>query len=232
MDKVLDRLGLYDFWGIFIPGFISYISLIILISFWGINLEINNVYFLLIGSYLLGTILHEAGHVGSKKILYRKNPEPLYTYLADDDDVFMMYEKNLYKNILRKIMCVDGDIKNEYARYFFNYCYEFLSAQQKSSKADMFESLYGMSRSLWCFYALMLVIGIPFCYMLLKHNHINISLYRVAVAIIASAILAIVSFRRAKRFNECRVKVVLRTFISFQVKKVDDMALGTYTSSE
>lgn len=232
MDKILDRLGIYDLFAVFIPGFIGCISLLISIKFCHVDFKFSdNSIFLLIGSYLLGICLHEIGHIISKYIVYRNNSEPLYTYLELDSRIFSMYEKNLYTKILKSIMGIKGDIKREYARYFFRYCYEFIYVHQKASKADMFSSLYSMSRSLYCFY-FGLMAAVPVFYVVLKKHNINMVVPHLIVIAVISGILGIISFCRAYRFNECRVKVILRTFISIQVKKNNNLRISRYALRE
>lgn len=38
MDKILDRLGIYDLWGVLIPGIIGCVSIKIWLSYLGISL--------------------------------------------------------------------------------------------------------------------------------------------------------------------------------------------------
>lgn len=227
MDKILDRLGIYDLWGIFIPGFIGWLSTKFLFSYLGINFgnelgDMNNLPIVLVGSYLLGSILHEWGHIVSKKIIYRKEKEPFYNYLSLDNDLLRPYEKNICEKLLRKVLGITGDLEYDQTRYFFDYCYELLSVWGKSAKADTFESLYGMSRSLCCFY-LILSGGIICLYPVLKSKDMIILGERFVFSVIASLVLAKVFQSRARRFNKSRLKVVLRTFIGLQVKKIDDL---------
>lgn len=232
MDKILDKLGIYDLWGVLIPGIISWVSIKFLIVYLQINIDINlndmqNLLVMLVGSYLIGIILNDMGHIASKKVFYKKNKEPLYTYLSSTNDMLRKYEKNIYKKLLKDIMGVTGNIEDEQARYFFNYCYECLSTWQKSTKADTFESLYGMSRSLCCFYTLM-GISIISLYSFMKIVNIDILTGRFITVIIVCFLLTIVFFHRTLRLNECRVKVVLRTYVSVQVKKIEDLQIKNY----
>ncbi len=227
MDKILDRLGIYDLWGVFIPGIIGWFSIKILFVYlnicFGTGLgNVGDLSFILVCSYLLGTILHDFGRVVAGRLLYKRKKEPSYVYLSCANDLFNEYEKQVYEKIMRKTIKITGNVKEEYMRYFYDYCYEFLSAWQKSAKADKFESLYGMSRSLFCFYILMGTMVIVIYPILIAYNF-NIDVKRFIISVMVCFFLSSVFYRRALMFNESRVKVVLRTYISMQSKKIKDL---------
>jgi len=125
---------------------------------------------------------------------------------------------------MREAMGITGDIEDEQSRYFFNYCYELLSAWKSAVKADTFESLYGMSRSLFCLYSIM-GGGIVLLYPIMRIYATLVQTERFIGAVAVCFLLAVVFLRRVLRFNRSRVKVVLRTYISLQVKRIDDLRI-------
>ena len=113
-------------------------------------------------------------------------------------------------------MGISGAIEDEHSRYFYRYCLELLNVWQKSTKAEIFKSLYGMCRSLFCFYMLMGVTTIVFYFGL----RINVSCF-----------LGIIFRMRALRFNEIHVKIVLRPYISVQVKKMKNVRVSNFSQN-
>lgn len=109
MNEILDRLGIYDLWAILIPGIIGWVSSEVLFSYLEINIIVNlndigNLLIILVGSYLLGTVLNDMGHIASKKIFYRKKKEPLYCYLSSSNAMLRPYEKKVCEKLLRRVM--------------------------------------------------------------------------------------------------------------------------------
>lgn len=232
MDKILDRLGIYDLWGVLIPGIIGCVSIKVLLSYLGISLgtglgNLSNWLIMLVCSYLLGTILQELGHGVLKRFLYKKK-DPSFIYLSPANNILKQYEKGVCENLLRDVMGISGSIEDEHSRYFYRYCYELLNVWQKSVKAEIFKSLYGMCRSLFCFYMLIGVTTIIF-YLGLRIYNADIEVLRFVISFIVSCFMGIIFRMRALRFNEIHVKVVLRTYISVQVKKMKDIQVSNFS---
>lgn len=66
-------------------------------------------------------------------------------------------------------------------------------------------------------------VNIIFLYFILRPTNTDILVEQFAISVIVCIFLGIVFYRRTLRFNESRVKVVLRTYISVQVKKNKDL---------
>lgn len=234
MDKILDRLGIYDLWGVLIPGIIGCVSIKIWLSYLGISLgtglgNLNNWLIMLVCSYLLGTILQELGHGVLKRFLY-KEKDPSYIYLLPTNNILKQYEKGVCEKLLRDVMGISGAIEDEHSRYFYKYCLELLNVWQKSTKAEIFKSLYGMCRSLFCFCMLMGVTTIVF-YFGLRINAADIEVLRFVFSFVVSCFLGIIFRMRALRFNEIHVKIVLRTYISVQVKKMKNVRVSNFSQN-
>ena len=127
-------------------------------------------------------------------------------------------------------MGISGTIEDEHSRYFYRYCLELLNVWQKSTKAEIFKSLYGMCRSLFCFYMLIGVTTIVF-YLGLRVNNADIGALRFMFSFIVSCFLGIIFRMRALRFNEIHVKIVLRTYISVQVKKMENVQVSNFSQN-
>ena len=208
MEKIFDKLGVYDFWGTFFPGLVG--LLVIDLCFFDLNSYIDNFkvgYELVVFvtfSYLLGIVLHEIGHFIQENILYSEG-EPCDIFLLNGN-VFSKDETEihlkLYKTWARKneVDVIPDSFK---CRMFFNYCDYFISDNVKASKM---QSIYGMSRSLMVLSGLVVLFGV----------------IRFKWIICVNSIVSLLIFTyRTKRFNEIRLKVVMRTYFVEQKDKYD-----------
>lgn len=225
MDNLLDKLGVYDFWGTFVPGFIGtsvfYFIRTYLVSkeIYNNNFKINIIIYIVF-SYLLGIILHEVGHFVQNKIVYGKlisafwkqskiTGEPFDIFLDDNCNTLTLSEKSLCLSYFQQWQNENKIIipkTTESYRLFFNYCDYYISQKGLGSKPGKMQSLYGMSRSLFVFFGLLSTLIFPY------------SLYcqstkRIDYLIISSVLITIVFYFRMKRFNEVRLKSVMRTYI-------------------
>lgn len=225
MDKLFDKLGLYDFWGTFIPGFIGVIVLTNVLEYLNINsvLHLNFDYtlvFYIVYSYLLGVLLHELGHFVQDNIIYRKNPfpiiclprnhgEPYDTFLDNENHFFSSEEKKLYDCFFQEWQQANNitpDNTHRNTRLFFDYCNYFIEREKKDVKAAKMQSLYGMSRSLFVFFGLLTIAIYPSSI----YFHSDSPILNI---IFLSLCATIIFYIRMKRFNIIRLKVVMRTFL-------------------
>lgn len=224
MDKLFDKLGLYDFWGTFVPGFIGMTVFLNVLGYLQgkasitVHLDYNLLLFV-VYSYLLGLFLHELGHLLQNNIIYRKVPfpiinlprncgEPFDTFLDKLDCSFSAEEKSVYGKFFRKwkdenqVVIEDNHAS---ARLFFNYCDYVIEQKGKNTKAAKMQSLYGMSRSLFVFFGLLSIAIFPYSVYISS----DVCVWNIELLSVISTILFYV---RMKRFNVIRLKVVLRTF--------------------
>lgn len=200
MDNIFEKFGVYDFWGTFVPGFIGMILYILWYNFsYESSYSVSkNLIIVVTCSYLLGCVYHEIGHA-IQKIIYTGKGEPFDRYLLDNCNILNKTEKDVYIDLFNKwaVGNLDRDIDHESCRLFFNYCDYYIEKLGKDRKAKKMQSLYGMSRSIFT--------------MSITLNLLSIYVFNIANLII-SILLAIIFLYRTKRFNEIRLKVVLRTF--------------------
>lgn len=224
MDKFFDKLGLYDFWGMFFPGFIGMIVFTNVLAYINkkpvIDLSFNDsALFYLVYSYLLGVILHEVGHFLQDKVIYRHSPfpiinrprnhgEPFDTFLDHADNSFSPEEKKLYYNFFEKWQSKNDIVTcnpHYSVRLFFNYCDFLIEKKGKNTKAAKMQSLYGMSRSLFVFFGLLTFFIYPYS----KIISSNVNVWKITLL---SCFATVIFGIRMRRFNVIRLKVVLRTF--------------------
>lgn len=225
MDNLLDKLGIYDFWGTFVPGFIGTFILYFLRTYLvNENISIYNfkhdIIMYIIFSYFLGIMLHEIGHHIQNKIVYRKfififqkksklTGEPFDIFLNNNCNILSLSEQKLCLDYFQQWQKENKIISlsdMELSHLFFNYCDYYIYQKGLGSKSEKMQSLYGMSRSLFVFFGLLSILIFPY------------SLYyqstkRIDHLIISSILIMIVFYFRMKRFNEIRLKSVIRTYI-------------------
>lgn len=206
MDSLLSQLGLYDFWGTLFPGLVGITILIPILPdrmtqeneqvFW------HSLIIYIIASYLLGILLHETGHWAQEKILYKKlkkNGEPCDNFLLDNSEL-KTDEKEVYLELYVKwaqSKHLPLTPTRSTCRLFFNYCDYYIQSKKNHAQASRMQSLYGMSRSLFVYFFIMLPV---FFY----------KLYFVAAFM--SFVVSLIFLNRAYRFNLIRLKVVMRTY--------------------
>lgn len=228
MDNWLDKLGIYDFWGTFFPGVVG----ISILYFVRVYFSSENIYaydfkydlvMYIVFSYLLGIILHEIGHFIQNRIIYGKvlsvlwkKPkmagEPFDIFLDDNCNILSLPEKKLYLGCFKewqKTNEIDSSQNTEATHLFFNYCDYYVSQKGLDIKPRKMQSLYGMSRSLFVFFSLLSIMIFPY------------SLYcqstkRIDYVIVLNLLIAIIFYFRMKRFNEVRLKSVMRTYIALK----------------
>lgn len=225
MDKLFDKLGLYDFWGTFVPGFIGinvYNTIISYLKNAEINLQIIdvNIIICIVYSYLLGIFLYEIGHFLQDHLFYRKRKtrikifansygEPMDSFLDHDSKYLSFEEKELYTKLYNEWI-IENNINvqnsNRSTKLFFNFCDYYIEQKGKNTKAAKMQSLYGMSRSLFVFFTLVSFLLYP-CSLRL---HSDKSIIGLLILCIGSSVLFYV---RMKRFNTIRLKVVMRTYL-------------------
>lgn len=225
MDKLFDKLGLYDFWGMFVPGFIGIIVYYTIMKYLK-NEEINlqaldfNIIICIVYSYLLGIFLYEIGHFLQDHVIYRKRKtitkifgnsygEPMDSFLDYTSKYLSFEEKQLYTKLYNKWIIENNiNVQNNHrsAKIFFNFCDYYIEQKGKDSKAAKMQSLYGMSRSLFVFFALVSFLLYPYS-LILNSNRSIIGLFILCIG------CSILFYMRMKRFNTIRLKVVMRTYL-------------------
>lgn len=215
MDSVLDKVGLYDFLGVFLSG-----MLIIVISFYLdltlINLvkntdneTINTILFLL-ESYFLGLLFQEISSFLDKK-LFKFREKARSNFLNDNNKIIdNKLELEAFKNLAHIILDIQDDnhiyskSENEYVYY---YCKTFLEIHEKSNKINRINSLYAMSRSLMVSLSLLL-------FLYLKKIKPVTPLFNCIFNLktLSLIISILIFFKRTSRFSKYKVRVILRHY--------------------
>ena len=218
MDSALDKVGLYDFLGVFLSGMLLvvvslYLDLPLVNLIENTNNDIINVILFMLESYFLGLILQESSSAIDKK--YFKFREKARSNFLNDDNKIIDNELELksFRELANKILSIQ-DNNHAYSKdeneYVYYQCKAFLETHGKSDKVNRINSLYAMSRSL--------IVSLPLC--LISYFICNIKSLCVQsflgvqsfIVIFIMALLIFIFYRRTKRFSTCKVRVILRHY--------------------
>lgn len=200
MDKVLDKLGIYDLLGVLLSGLIISTFTIVIFIFlnWNLKIQITDSFQFLIISYFVGLVFQELGSkLNCWKILKSvfKTSNDLHICLSRKEINFFMttmYEK------LNLSLSDDNSIVEIY-----NYCKLFLNDSDKT-KQDRKKSLSGMARSLSVYFCFLFVF-------LLVVSFIKLDKMYFILAIVALVFLYLF-YNRYVRFMKMKYVYVLRKY--------------------
>lgn len=212
MDSILDRIGLYDFLGVFISG-----MLVVVVSYYlnfplvnlieNTNSDIANVIILILESYFLGMILQEASSIIDKKY-FKFRQKAQSNFLNDNNNVINNeLELKAFRKLANKILKKQTDNhvyskdENEYVYY---QCKTFLEIHEKSDKINRINSLYAMSRSL--------IVSLSLCLVAYAIYNIKSFSIQAFIVILILVLLIFIFYRRTERFSTYKIRVILRYY--------------------
>lgn len=204
MDKILDRLGLFDLIAVFLPGSIATSLTLIfdqIVFDFGISKYVSteDVVVFVIVSYFIGMILQELGSLTYKYLINKQNAILLRSMdTTRKNSSLTAAEKEAVQAIVRKELRL-SEIPDD--NQLFHYC---RYSGGSSAHTDKEQSLAAMSLnlSLYFFFLSILVVFWTF-------SHKVASLGAVAVSLI---LIGILLFYRSIRYYSVRFVRVVRTF--------------------
>lgn len=157
-DKFMDKLGIYDIFGVILPGFIMSAGLVLTLYWTEVaNVLINNGWLFIILSYFLGQVFLELGfsafNIFTKndwildKVFLYKSICGMPKHLILFDDELMKTKEYIFNNSAIK--------DNNYCVY--NYCKYRVGNSHEKDKA-----IASMSRSLSVYCLIMAIISVIF----------------------------------------------------------------------
>lgn len=211
MDSAIEKVGLYDFFGVFLSGMLivticHYIGIPTIGFTNSLDNDFISVLIFLLASYFIGLVLQEFSSMLDRKICFLKFREKARSNFlnADNDVVENSLELQDYQNIGNKLLnkaeqpVLYSATECEYVYYS---CKTFLELHSANDKVSRINSLFGMSRSF--------LIALPciFCaYIYFNYSSLNVWI------ICALVLLTILFYKRSKRFSEYKVRVILRQY--------------------
>lgn len=219
MDNLLDKFGLYDFFGSLLPG-MWFVTILFYIDFPLLNDgkypsdgTLRIIIFILV-CYIFGTLIQElAAFFDFKIIKMRKKSRT--NFLHYKKSMFEKSElekiKKMANLILKKKKSNNLFTNDECSRVFFE-CKAHLENNERMDKADKLDAIYAMSRN---FVITNFFIFICTCFTIFMNKGIE---RNNIIIIIYVFISTFVFLERAKRYSELRVKTILRQYIDLKNK--------------
>lgn len=214
MDNILERLGLYDFFGLLLPG-IFFIVVLDLIDFPPINSftysesdVLKGIEFVL-GGYIFGTIMQEIASFlddHTKKI--RLNA---ITKILSDEKLSESEHKKIEE--LVKELSQKGEkhqpTEDECYDTFF-ICKEYLEEEDKMKKANKLDAIFAMSRDfIVCIFLLSICVVIT----MVENNLYTFYDWLFLFSLIISIFIF---YHRAKRYAKMRVRSIFRKYLKYK----------------
>lgn len=210
MESALNKAGLYEMIGVLLSGMTVVMTSIYLgspiIKIEHIDNDVLRICAFLIASYLIGIALQEGGIWLDPKLL-KDTRNILFSYLNDRRVFIDPIELSEVRTLADRILGKPED-NTEFSKwdnhYVFYYCKRYLEVAGKDGKAEKFESLGDMSRSL--------MIAMP----LLIVCHIIVALAQGgAISWWKIAVLGAFTFifrRRVDKYTRFRISTILRHY--------------------
>lgn len=211
MDSALDKVGLYDFFGVFLSGMLAvvisyYVGIPIMIFTENTNNDFITVLVFLLGSYFIGLVLQEASSLLDKKFKFFKFREKARTDFLNTNNSVVKNTLELkdYQNFANEILSkseTSETYSNTECEYVYYHCKTYLELHCKNDKVNRINSLYGMSRSLLLALPIIILFYIYF-------NYKSLNLFIIG----SLCALAVLFYKRCKRFSKYKVRVILRQY--------------------
>ena len=214
MDNILDRFGIYDFFGLLLPGMFFIVVLIFIgvpqiSGFTYPNSEAFLVTTFVLISYICGTIMQEiASFFDDKMIKMRKSARQKYLFDKEFTEIEQKELKLTVNQLLKKSVEYCPTYK-EFESIFF-ICKEHVESKGNMKKADKLDSIFAMSRDfIVCNFLLAIIVFIIMC------KFKAFSFYN--WVLFASLLISIFLFwRRANRYAKMRVRSIFRRYMACQ----------------
>ena len=212
MDSALEKVGLYDFFGVFLTGMLVvaialFLELPLTLLFVNTENSIIDLILFILECYFIGVVLQEISSVIDAKFFkFQKNARSSF---LDENNKIIRNESELqsFRLVANKILGIneaDHNYTTSENEYVFFYCKSFLEIEGKDD--ERINSLYGMSRSL--------IVAITLCLLGYLFNNGPTPSAETYPIVFALLILIFLFFRRAKRFSKYRVRKILRLYLT------------------
>lgn len=214
MDSALEKVGLYDFFGVFLTGILVaaialFLELPLTLLFVNTENSIIDLILFILECYFIGVVLQEISSVIDAKFFkFQKNARSSF---LDENNKIIRNESELqsFRLVANKILGIneaDHNYTTSENEYVFFYCKSFLEIEGKDDAVERINSLYGMSRSL--------IVAISLCLLGYLFNNGPTPSAETYPIVFALLILIFLFFRRAKRFSKYRVRKILRLYLT------------------
>lgn len=218
MDSALEKVGLYDFFGVFLTGILVvaialFLNLPLTSLFVNTGNDIIDLILFILECYFIGVVLQEISSVIDARLFkFQKNARSSF---LNENNKIIKNESELascrrFANKLLNTNEVNHNYTTSENEYVFFYCKSFLEIEGKDNAVERINSLYGMSRSL--------IVAITLCllgYLLNNGQTPSAETYPIAFVLF---VLICLFFRRTDRFSKYRVRKILRLYLTLSEK--------------
>lgn len=211
MNKILDKLGIYDLVAVLLSGMsICTFSLLVLQLVYKIHIDIrlavNEILSFIVVSYFLGLVFQECGSI-IQKLIYKNNALLQKALKVSDKSHILLTEtekSGIYAYVKSKT-----NIKND--NMVYNYCKFYIMRNCDTIKIDKDQSLSALSRSLSLYFIILAIITLITVFV--NPNHLNI------ILLFISILFSVLLYYRCVRFAKLRYTYIFRTFYYHVVLK-------------
>lgn len=209
MNKILDKLGVYDLIAVLLSGIsISTFSVLVLQFVYkfpiDINLQVNETLSFLVLSYFLGLVFQEISSFIQKKSSHKNNgllKSALKT--QKDSHIFLteIEKMGVYSYVINKLNLNPNENNDN---VIYNYCKFYIIESGDTTRIDREQSISAMSRSFSLYFALLTILVL-----------INIFFqpeFTKVVLVGVSLFFTFLFYYRCIRFTKLRYINIFRTF--------------------
>ena len=207
MDSAFEKLGVYEFFTVFLSGVITETHFgIILHCCFHISFSLDQYIlpFLLLG-YFIGLLLHELS------VLLRKIIKKPFCTIFTDNNVFVNDEDRAMAQRVKTFVLKkeNGDTKSD--EYVASVCCNELQVKKQFTNADGLrkESEFALSLSI-AFGLLVILIALTMGYFCIMEFEYEVLFSHLSVGL--SAVLAVLFFDRSKRMHKFYMRCLIRTY--------------------
>ena len=208
MESALEKLGVYEFFTVFLAGIISETLLCIVLRFcFGISIAVNeNIWAFLIVGYFGGLLLHELS-------VYLKEPfrKMWFSTSFTVDDRFFKGEDLAMAQRVKSFILKKDEADTTSDDYVASVCCNELQVKGQFSNAGGLqkESEFALSLSI-AFVAIAGITGAAMIYC--NQNQIKFEECRSWLAVALTLLLSVLFFFRSKRMHKYYTRCLIRTF--------------------
>ena len=226
MDNVLEKIGLYELFGGFVPGMIIIVAWICLdmpnIFLGRVNDNLQLTFFF-VESYFLGIIFQELGSMVDKQTLNLRERWKKVFLSERNDVVKNKIELGMYRKIANQILEKNEnniDFTAEEQQAVFNYCKNYLEANGKNRKEYSLDSSYSLNRSLVIAFIFLLIVYLFIC----LNNQVFQSSEFIRILILCD--LIIILYKRAEKYSRLRTHAVMQHYEALKRKNSNNEISG------
>lgn len=201
MDKILEKLGIYDLMVLLLTGMIILLITIKIFPIFNFHIKIDaddSLQFLII-SYFIGMVFQELG----SKFSGRKLLKPVFK--VSNDLHISLSQKEI--DFITNTVCDKLDIvfTDDSVSEIYNYCKScYIKSNRTTIEIDKQQSVGGMARSLSIYFVLIFLISVIKFLICINSTYFFMT--------IISCFMAYIFYNRYVRFFKMRYVLILRAF--------------------